>query len=87
MEGRVGLTARVQIGEKGRLVIPADFRNALGIQSGDTVILSYQDNQLRVETLRSRIRRAQERVRQLVPEGVSLSEELSAERREAAKYE
>ncbi|MDR3724440.1 MAG: AbrB/MazE/SpoVT family DNA-binding domain-containing protein [Terracidiphilus sp.] len=83
----MGLQARVQIGEKGRLVIPADFRNALGIQSGDTVILSYQDNQLRVETLRSRIRRAQERVRQLVPEGVSLSEELSAERREAAKYE
>jgi len=81
------IQAHVQIGEKGRLVIPVELRNAMGIKSGDTVILSYAHNHLRVETLRARIQQAQERVRQLVPPGVSLADELSAERREAAKHE
>ena len=81
------LQARVQVGEKGRLVIPAAMRKALGIDAGTTVELRYEDNELRISTMRSRLRRAQEHVRRLVPPGVSLSEELSAERREAAKHE
>ncbi len=80
-------TARVQIGEKGRLVIPVEIRNELGIKPGDSVELRIEGYELRISTRRARIRRAQERVRKLVPPGVSLSEELSAERREAAKHE
>ncbi|MGA7860115.1 MAG: AbrB/MazE/SpoVT family DNA-binding domain-containing protein [Terracidiphilus sp.] len=81
------LQARVQVGEKGRLVIPAAMREALGIGVGDAVDLRVEDNELRISTMRSRIRRAQERIRQVIPPGISLSEELSAERREAAKHE
>jgi AbrB family looped-hinge helix DNA binding protein len=81
------LQARVQVGEKGRLVIPAAMRKALGIGVGTTVELRYEDNELRISTMRSRLRRAQERIRQVIPPGISLSEELSAERREAAKHE
>lgn len=81
------LQARVQVGEKGRLVIPAAMRKALGIDAGTTVELRYEDNELRISTMRSRLRRAQERIREMIPPGVSLSEELSAERREAAKHE
>jgi AbrB family looped-hinge helix DNA binding protein len=81
------LQARVQVGEKGRLVIPAAMRKALGIGVGTTVELRYEDNELRISTMRSRLRRAQESVRKYIPEGVLLSEELSAERREAAKHE
>jgi len=81
------LQARVHVGEKGRLVIPAAMREALGIGVGDAVDLRVEDNELRISTMRSRIRRAQESVRQYIPEGVLLSEELSAERREAAKHE
>jgi AbrB family looped-hinge helix DNA binding protein len=81
------LQARVQVGEKGRLVIPAAMRKALGIGVGTTVELRYEDNELRISTMRSRLRRAQERIREMIPPGVSLSEELSAERREAAKHE
>ncbi|MGO9438803.1 MAG: AbrB/MazE/SpoVT family DNA-binding domain-containing protein [Terracidiphilus sp.] len=83
----MGLQARVQVGEKGRLVIPAAMRKALGIDAGTTVELRYEDHELRISTMRSRIRRAQENVRKYIPEGVLLSEELSAERREAAKHE
>jgi AbrB family looped-hinge helix DNA binding protein len=81
------LQARVQVGEKGRLVIPAAMRKALGIGVGTTVELRYEDNELRMSTLRSRIQRVQERARRIIKPGVSLSEELSAERREAAQRE
>lgn len=81
------LRARVEVGEKGRLVIPAAMRDQLGIKPGDSVELRIVDHELRISTRRGRIRRAQERVRQFVPEGVSLADELSAERREASKYE
>lgn len=83
----MGLYARTQIGEKGRLVIPAQMREALGIKPGDSVELRVEDHEVRISTRRARIKRAQERIRQFVPEGVLLSEELSAERREAAKNE
>ena len=78
---------RVEVGEKGRLVIPAAMRDELGIKPGDSVELRIEDHELRISTRRARIRRAQERVRQFVPEGVSLADELIAERREAAKHE
>jgi AbrB family looped-hinge helix DNA binding protein len=81
------LRARTRLGEKGRVVIPAAIREALGIEVGGVIDLQVVDGELRISTMRSRIRRAQERARQLVPPGVSLADELSAERREAAKHE
>jgi AbrB family looped-hinge helix DNA binding protein len=81
------IQARVQVGEKGRIVIPAEIREAMGIKVGDSVELRLEDHELRVSTRRARIRRAQERARRYVPAGTLVSEELSAERREAAKYE
>ena len=83
----VELRARAHVGEKGRIVIPAAMREALGIDVGTPVDLRLEDGELRISTLRERLRRAQERVRKDVPAGVSLADELSAERREAAKHE
>ena len=83
----MGLYARTQIGEKGRLVIPAQMREALGIKPGDSVELRVEDHEVRISTRRARIKRAQERARRYIPEGVLLSDELSTERREAAKHE
>jgi AbrB family looped-hinge helix DNA binding protein len=78
---------RTRIGAKGRLVIPAAMREALKIAEGDMLDLVVVDGELRIATMRERLRRAQERVRQVIPPGVSLADELSAERREAAKHE
>jgi AbrB family looped-hinge helix DNA binding protein len=84
---RTELKARTRLGQKGRVVIPAPMREALGMDAGGVLDLRVEDGELRISTMRSRIRRAQERARQIIPPGVSLSEELSAERREAAKHE
>lgn len=81
------LRTRTRTGEKGRIVIPAAMREALGIVDGDILDLQVVDGELRVATMRERIRRAQERVRHLVPPGTLVSDELSADRREAARNE
>jgi AbrB family looped-hinge helix DNA binding protein len=79
--------ARLRINENGRVVIPASFRKALGINPGDEVLLRLEDDELRISTLRSRLERARRHVRKYVKPGVSLVDELIAERREAAKRE
>jgi AbrB family looped-hinge helix DNA binding protein len=81
------LEAKVQVGEKGRIVIPAEIRDAMRIEPGDAVLLRFKDDELRISTRQARIRRAQERARRYVPPGTLVSEELIAERREAAKHE
>ena len=77
--------SRIRVNENGRVVIPAAYRKALGIKAGDEVILRMEDDELRITTMKRRIERAQRRVRQYVKPGVSLADELIAERREAAK--
>jgi AbrB family looped-hinge helix DNA binding protein len=83
----MNLETKMRINQNGRVVIPAPFRKALGIKPGDEVILRMEDDELRITTMKLRIERAQRRVRQYVKPGVSLVDELIAERREAAKRE
>jgi AbrB family looped-hinge helix DNA binding protein len=78
---------RLRVNEKGRVVIPASFRKALGINVGDEIVLRLEDDELRITTLKSRIERAQRLVRQHVKPGTSLVDELIAERRETARNE
>jgi AbrB family looped-hinge helix DNA binding protein len=80
-------TVRTRLAEGGRLVIPAEFRKALGIQVGDPIILALDDGEVRLFTIDRAIRRAQEIVRRYVPDGRSLADELIAERRLEAERE
>ncbi len=78
---------RTRVNQNGRVVIPASYRKALGIKAGDEVILRMEDDELRITTMKRRLERARRHVRKYVKPGVSLADELIAERREAAKRE
>jgi AbrB family looped-hinge helix DNA binding protein len=87
MGDAMAIETRMRVNENGRVVIPASFRKALGINIGDEVVLRIEDDELRITTLRRRLARAQRLVRKHVKQGDSLADELIAERREAARRE
>jgi AbrB family looped-hinge helix DNA binding protein len=83
----VNTETRQRVNENGRVVIPASFRKALGINIGDEVVLRMEDDELRITTLKRRVERAQRLVRKHVKRGTSLVDQLIAERRKAARNE
>lgn len=83
----VNTETRQRVNENGRVVIPASFRKALGINIGDEVVLRMEDDELRITTLKRRVERAQRLVRKHVKRGTSLVDELIDDRREAARNE
>ncbi len=81
------MEAKTHIGEGGRMVVPAGFRKALGLQVGDEVILQLENDQMRLIPLRHAITLAQRKVRQYVSEGTSLVDALIQNRRAEAESE
>jgi AbrB family looped-hinge helix DNA binding protein len=80
-------TMRARIAAGGRIVIPAEYRRALGIQEGDEVILRLQDGEVRILSPQEAIKRAQDLVARYVAADRSLVDELIAERRRDAERE
>lgn len=79
--------ARAKVNENGRVVIPIQFREAMGIEPGDEVIFSSDGETLRIETIRQRALQAQAMVRKYIDPSRSLADELIAERREEFRKE
>jgi len=79
------LKARVQIGSGGRVVIPSEMRAAMGVSEGDMLIARVVDGELRLLSPQAAIKKAQSLVRQFVPEGASLVDELLEEREAEAR--
>ena len=69
---------------EGRLVLPVEIRRSLGLEGGGELALSVENHVLRGSTRDAAVQRAQELVAGVVPPGVSLSEQLIAERRTEA---
>ena len=61
--------ANTKVSEGGRVVIPAEFRKALGMKIGDDVILALADGELKVFTRSEAIRRGAGDGGQLRPRG------------------
>jgi AbrB family looped-hinge helix DNA binding protein len=78
---------RTKVGAGGRIVLPAAFREALGLKTGDDVLIVLDEDGVRVLTPRQAVARAQALVRRYVPSGKSMAGELIAERRKQAKRE
>jgi antitoxin PrlF len=71
----------------GRLQVPAEIRRTLGLADGDPVLLRVVDGELHVRPVHNALERVRSRLRAHVPAGTSLSDEIIADRREAAKHE
>jgi AbrB family looped-hinge helix DNA binding protein len=76
-----------QMGKSGRVTIPAKMRMALGVQSGDEILIRLENGAIRMIPLRQAIHLVQQAVRRYVPEGTSLVEALIQARREEAVRE
>lgn len=79
--------AWVRIEPDGRIALPATFLEALGLGEGDQVQLALDGDSIRILTRARALKELRTKVRRFVPEGVSLVDELIAERRAEAAEE
>jgi AbrB family looped-hinge helix DNA binding protein len=84
---RETLEAKLKVGPGGRVLIPAAMRELLGVGEGDALMATLEGGELRLLSLAESVRRAQAIVRSKVPAGVSLVDELLADRRREVQAE
>ena len=79
---------QITVGDRGRVVLPASIRTELGLKAGTRMLATTEeDGSVRLQPYRTIAARARGMFADLAP-GVSLADELIAERRaEAAREE
>lgn len=79
----------IQVSQGGRIVIPADIRQKMGISIGDQVLLTWQEGsqELRIATRKQRLQHARQLIQQHIKTQDSVVDELIRERRQAAADE
>lgn len=85
--GGANASIKTRLGPDGRVVIPAAFRESLGLKEGDVLFARLEGGEIALLTPKAAMRRAQAIVRRFIPEGVSLVDELIEDRRREAKRE
>lgn len=78
---------RVRVDSAGRVVIPADTRQHLGIQPGEDLILSEDDQGIHLQTFMQAVTAAQAAFAPYRVSGVSVVDELIRDREEEARQE
>ncbi|MBI4305493.1 MAG: AbrB/MazE/SpoVT family DNA-binding domain-containing protein [Chloroflexi bacterium] len=79
-------TNLAKIDQTGRVLIPAEYRKAMGVKAGDQVIVVLEGNSVRVLTVEQAVKEARLLLR-LPQRGRSLTDELIKERRKEAASE
>ena len=79
----------VQVSQGGRIVIPAEMRQKMGVSIGDQVLLSWSDDtqELRIATRKQRLENALSLVKRYATPADSVVESFIQERREATHDE
>lgn len=78
---------KLRVGDDGRFVIPAEMRAAMAIDESGQLTARVVDGELRVLSPLAAILKMRRMVRKKAAEGVSLADELIAERRAEARRE
>lgn len=82
----------VPVQENGRMILPAELRQELGVGKGNRVVLQRVGDRIELTTARLMRAQAQARVREQFPDATNVVEEFLAERRaegdrEAAEWD
>jgi AbrB family looped-hinge helix DNA binding protein len=77
----------LRVAEGGRIVIPADVRERLGMEVGTDVVLTMQEDHAELMNAKAARRKARDRIRRCIQPGTSLSKELMADRKAEARRE
>lgn len=77
----------VEVDAHGRVQLSTKIRSAVGINPGMVVHVRVEGDTIEILTQRAAVKRARDIVRKFVPPGVSLVDELIAERRREARKE
>jgi AbrB family looped-hinge helix DNA binding protein len=81
-------TFHARLTHDGRVVIPAPLRHRLGLKPGDPIVIDADEDSVRLRSYAQVVKDVQDYFRQFAPPGVSIVNELLAERRaEAAREE
>lgn len=67
--------------DNGRVVLPAAYRNALGLKSGDRLLMRLEPDGIRITSASLSLRQTRALLRERLDAGRSLADELIAERR------
>ncbi len=78
---------KLRMAEDGRVVIPAEMRRAMLVDDTGAITARVVDGELRVLTPKAALRSLQRMVQEASPGGVSMADELIAERRAEALRE
>lgn len=79
--------AQAKVAQDGRILIPAELRRAAGLEPGVAVSVIVEDGEVRISTWPNRVRQIQEAFAPLRRPGVSIVDELIADRRAEAARE
>jgi AbrB family looped-hinge helix DNA binding protein len=71
----------VRLGKNGRVVIPAEWREKLGMGEGDELVLTFGPDGFRIQSALELRKQAQQRMMKYKPKGRSGVDDLIAERR------
>ncbi|MDZ4380110.1 MAG: hypothetical protein U0942_02080 [Parvibaculum sp.] len=71
----------VEVGPAGRVIIPPAFLAAISAKEGDRIFLKPIDGKLQIMSKTAALEEMRKLVRQYIPEGVNLADELIADRR------
>jgi len=75
----------VRLGPQGRLVVPVDLRRELSLDEGSELTIRSDGHRLILEPRAEVLRRLRSRFQRPTDAGVSLADELLADRREEAR--
>ena len=78
---------RVRLDKAGRIVIPAGLRRHWHLKTGDTLLLTEEASGATLRTLDNVIKETGAYFKRFIPAGVSLVDELLADRRDEAARE